>query len=649
LSPPPPSLWHSTDGGTTWLPVTPPGSGAVTGLTFAPPGAGATPLYVVQQDTVFESHDLGASWQPSVPPLPGAQDVRPDPHHAATLIGVGPGRRPYVSAGGAPYARWDDGLPAGCAVEALRADAARPVRVLSRCGSGWFVARLDAASPDRRDGGGSPGAGPLGNPLAAPAVAPPLKTYDLPAADPSGGNLAFDGHDLYYTSVGDAAAYRSNGTTIRRIDAATGEPAPPLLLPVPNVFRFTYDAKRHALDVLGARDSASSSNTNLYGQTGDVLSYDLTTAKVSHLFATPPGTATSQFSYDISTDQFVVGLEEQAAIARVDRKGHVVATCQVNGTDGISAAAAQARGDGGVYVQDEDDLTVVEVDRRCRATRTFTHRLYSEASAENDAIACDGQTFGVPAIWIRDSQQRTVSAYAIDGGYCPLGTRVPVSAPAVAVVGTSTVVCAALREPAGRALPGRLLSLQADGLEVAYAPTDGVGRVCARVAFPRAGRVRFRAAFFGSVRVPQLLPAVGTASTLVVAPPVARHPRPPATVAFVAAPAPPPPPPPGPQPQPQPQPVAQPQVQPQPQPQPQAQPQPQGQAQANPVAVPQEQRQQVLVMVDVPAEQVSQSWMSRRRPESPVGPAALSALTLASIIAMARASRREYATRRVRP
>src|SRR5205823_1059558 len=81
---------------------------------------------------------------------------------------------------------------------------------------------------------------------------------------------------------------------------------------------------------------------------------------------------------------------------------------------GVGTSSFVAGGDGGGYIQIEDNSTLFRIDRHCLVMGVFNHHAYSESSNENDAMACDTQTFfPQPAIWIRDSGPGTVTAYGV--------------------------------------------------------------------------------------------------------------------------------------------------------------------------------------------------------------------------------------------
>jgi hypothetical protein len=293
-------------------------------------------------------------------------------------------------------------------------------------------------------------------------------------------------------------------------------------------------------------------------------------------------------SFDSATDRLLFANDASNTFVEFDREGHQHNVCSDLdlqdlivvqggfGPDHASIAGLVGTGDGFVYVETEDDSTVVRVDRSCHVLAAFVHEQFSEAPAENDALACDTNTFDEPAVWLRDAVHGRVVAYAVESGYCALPSAVSVTAPRSVSTGGSGRVCATLRSRAkGEPLPGLPVDLLVAGRGIGSPVTDAQGRACTDYvpfsfeagsgAATSEARQPVLAAFLGT---PAYRPASARAS-LVVNRVVQPPPRPvppalegmPAPVAAVAAPPPPPPvqPPQPPPPAPQQQPVTQPQ------------------------------------------------------------------------------------------
>ncbi|MDQ1699297.1 MAG: hypothetical protein QOG34_1160, partial [Frankiaceae bacterium] len=392
-------------------------------------------------------------------------------------------------------------------------------------------------------------------------------------------SIAFDGTYLYYARGAETGV-------LHRIVAATGAKAPDI--PLPNsqhgIIALTYDSKRHLLYLA---DSAN-----------DTLQLSLRTGKLTTLFHGPYGGAcsgcpsTGSLTYDAGSDEFVFILDGDVTPKFYDRKGRSRRTCTLSSASGISAngalAAIVASGDGGLYGEDEDDSTVYRLDASCHVTAVYQHAPVSEAPDENDALACDTTSFPQPAIWIRDAEAGTATAYAVADGYCALATTMSVTAPASVTTGSAGVVCAHLhRLGTGAAVGDMTVQLFVANRLIGAVPTDPAGTACAayRPTAEEAGRRSTTAstastharqpvvgAFLGtkayrpaSARVELAAldpghPAAPPAPQAVIPPPALPNPpvAVPAPPVVVAPPAPPAPPAPQPQPLPQAHPGAQP-------------------------------------------------------------------------------------------
>jgi photosystem II stability/assembly factor-like uncharacterized protein len=598
------------------------------------PGGGSV-LYAATDRSVIRTTDGGSTFD-RVPadvaqrPRPFA-GVRIEPHHPAvamTVSAAGDVTRSTDSGATMPTA--GSGLPFGCHPTALRRSAAAPALFTLRCAGNGRTYRFRATGADLVGGGDSLTSGDQGNPdpvagngtptrILRTTPMRPLRTIDLPHADgTSSGSLAFDGKYLYYSGT-DAPAtdydHRIHRVTTTGVDAG-------VLAGTYNTPAFSYDGLRNLLYVENLDSMVS---VDLFtGRQRTMFPYlrdELSASGGSPWHYNARGQV---YSYDPSIDRFLVAADGYEDIVEVDRTGVVRARCTVpyaqfdptqdGNTDqqNHGPAGITSSGDGGAYLQGEDDRTVVRLGRGCRVQRAFAHRTFSEAKGENDSLACDTVTFkDTVAIWVRDADTDSVTAYEVPGGYCALATRITVTNPPPVAVNGSAAVCARLilagrREP----IPGELVTLFVDARPIGTARTDADGRLCAtyRPALAGSGRAgtgtglgrKATAAVYAGTIAYRPASARGalevTGRDLPV--PIAL----PGVVAVQPLPANPIPNP-GPQPNPQLNPQARPQVQPEPQPQPQPQAQPQGQpqaqAQANLGVVPQAQEQVQVESVQV--------------------------------------------------
>src|SRR5206468_9060894 len=129
------------------------------------------------------------------------------------------------------------------------------------------------------------------------------------------------------------------------------------------------------------------------------------------------------------------------------------------------------------YWQSEDDRTTVHVGPRCEVMAVYAHRTFSEARAENDGLVCDTVTFGMPAIWIRDSDSGVVWAYGVPKAYCPLATALSLTVAPVVASGAVAPVCARVTLRGGTApLPAATVQFTVAGRGLGPAVTGADGR-----------------------------------------------------------------------------------------------------------------------------------------------------------------------------
>jgi hypothetical protein len=615
------ALWRSVDGGQSFSQVDV-GTTGVNDIALSLRPDGVVLVYVATDQGVLVSDTDGLRWRRLRGQTARATSVRvsaADFNGVVAVVGGRPAR------GREPQAMrlLTTGLPAGCDAGALAATPVHPTLFTTMCGHGTYVIAPftqvapvpvlpgDAGDPvgpsGRKPNPGPPGASNPQSAVAVPMTA--VQTWMLPGAVTAAGylgeqayttgSLAFDGRVLYYLLEADSGHEADNNGILRigRIDARTGAALPVLSVRLGLNTRtgrttLDFDAPHNRLLINTARGLDESK-----GQYARLVSYDLRSGRIAVLFDVPRAengsTGAPWVKYDAANDNFILVEEGGLTLSHLDKHGRRIDTCSfydsvaqmattsASAGGDMSAAAAAAAGDGGAYVQLEDDATVLRLAADCRLVQTYSHRKFSESFGEDDDIACDSQTFSLPALWIRDAEVATVTAFAAPA-YCPLSSGLTIAAPAVVSTGDTALVCAILRL---RQLPvaAQRVSLNVGGQELAVGPTDATGRTCAPYRAGGAGRVAVVARYFGARnprRTPQYLPAEALGSLEVTALPVA---LPIAGLAALAPPAPAPgQPPPAARPAVEPgsQVQAQPQVQPQPQGQQQAQQQSQGQSQA---------------------------------------------------------------------
>jgi hypothetical protein len=524
------------------------------------------------------------------------------------------------------------GLPAGCVPANLRRDDRVPSTFLVDCGDGRVTYRLLLTKYAGADAGGDGNPDPVPLPDTDPvtkATRPlmQLTTWSLPGSNSATGTIAFDGRDVYYdmNTPGDIGVVRaSDGAFLGVLHTD---------LPIVSL---TADLRRNGLVVTAA--------------TGDLVFVDLATRRARRI-GSPP---TKVPSYDASSDGLSWVPEYGVTLFRSPRTGGPGrAVCSVSETLATVPSTWVAAGDGGGYLQTEDDATVYRISKDCRVAGAFSHRVFSESTAENDAMACDTQTyFPQPAIWIRDSQPQTVTAYGVPFGYCPMPSDLALRSPRVLYAGSVTSLCADLTN-ATTHVPARDrgVAVTAAGAVVGHGQTDADGRVCVPYTAPAGinGKtdVTVVAAFAGDSA---LYPTSTTTTVTVLdgqpVPPVPRQP------AVLAAPPPPYAPAVPPNPIPNPGPAGGPVQAPAPNPAPAGQMQAQSQPVAQGAVAPQRQQQPQLALAHA-ANQIEVEGNAMvapaRRRRLPVDAPVVAALLGMCCVVTAGCARTAAAVARTRP
>jgi hypothetical protein len=534
------------------------------------------------------------------------------------------------------------GLPAGCSTSGLRRTATIPPTFLMECGDTTY--RYSLQRPLSEDGkpidGSDWSRDAHVDVPTAPGVGVPLTelvTYTLPGAWSKSGALAFDGLRLYYDL---GAGNGQNGVGV--VDAGTGTPLGQFRPKAP-FFSMVYDPRRARLLLVNNSPSV-------------VYAYDMKTGAEKTLGPSPYGIP----SYDARIDRFSfirhIGRDLETW-PLPDQPGFPRKVCTqavpenpfpyYQSTVSNSVSTFVATGDGGGYVQYEDDRTMVRLDRHCKMVGPqYMHRQYAEALVENDTMVCDTQTFfPAAAIWIRDSGPGTVTAYRVPFAYCPMPSRVQLTAPSTLQQGQSGPLCTRLvNTTTGLPAADKIVTLAVDGLVVGGGATDDRGELCAPYTAPFGGPGRRAALVTASFKGDAALFPATAAGVIAIFRTVAVPPAPPQPPGLALQPPVPPVPPPA-APNPGPGPAAAPAPAPAPASAAQAQPVAQSQTMGQPVAVQQRQEQPQLVFARASqrlAQASGDNAMSRvRSPGSrtPTGPpAAVLAISLALTLGGGRAA-----------
>lgn len=523
-------LWRSTDGGETFSAVTVPNVANVTDIALSTRNDGVVEAYATTPKGVFASDSDGVHWWQVAAMSAGVSAVEVEHANDRVLAVVSAGKA-LRAAIPAPFRQMTAGWSSSCRGVGLAVDGNDFADFLLTCANGSSYRYRDASAPT------VPPAyfpvPPSSNPAYSTAAALPMvsvQTWPLPGAATGGGfaqtsgTIAFDGHVLYYLGVGDpeTAGSLSGGPSpspvlrILRIVAATGAALPPidlhLGLPPKNIRTdLSFDARRNLLLILTGR--GVNTNTSPFHTNLQVLGYNVSTGSLSRQFFLPPGGGMAPFvEPDPSTGGYLSSDTNLTAITKQNSRFQTIGGCSNSEVAAEVGASLTPAGDGGgAYVEMEDDQTIVRIDSQCRTTQRYVHRLVSEAFSEDDALACDGQDFPLPAIWLRDAVVGTVTAWLTPGAFCPLPSRLRVVAPTTMRVGQSAVLCAKLGSAALPALAHQPVAIAVDGQQLGYVATGSDGLACVPYRATQRGLRTVVARYFGSHKTPQLLPSLATA------------------------------------------------------------------------------------------------------------------------------------------
>jgi hypothetical protein len=546
-------LQVSLDGGRTWTPTALPPIN--TGAVMAADPADQDRMLVVGDDPAADFRTTVLSGFMSTDGFITALPVpRPAGLVNAAIGQRSPLHQPFVQAGNgtAPPE------------EVIQADTLGNffVSVMDQPPGGRRQQVLEFTMPTRPKVGLPPGAAPCQGLLTCGDVLTQvggclLPTNPLGAGPLFGGSgtIAFDGVDLLLTNPGEKVDDRT-GIIHRYLPTPLGpcksdgdlkvlfDPADLKRMPRnpqrypggPAIDELTYDANHDRLFVAldNGYGAGRSNNTQapvpIFTVTGVPGNPSLATAHLAFIVnANGCGffsTADPFLSYD-ATDDTIWSCTPSGQVGHVTATGVEIPTCMTSklGTN-TDAATWVVGAPGRLLVGREDDQTVDEFDARsCTLVRHTSHYQVSESSNEDEQLACDPLTFGpgtvtsTSALWIRDPDLLTITAYAIPGNACPLPTALSLRSPAQISRGSTATFCADLSlRGRARPLPGLPVDLSVGPVDLGAITTDNAGGVCqvAAVSLP-AGVYAVTATFAGTG---QQLPSTASGSLRVTEEPV---------------------------------------------------------------------------------------------------------------------------------
>jgi hypothetical protein len=397
-------------------------------------------------------------------------------NHPSAFMGLSHGQGIRSSTTGNAVRPQGDRLPGDCAATGLVRDRSIPSVFMVACGDGhaWRY---------RSDGTAAV------VPVTTVSPATPMRQLVKMRITKKGagkdGSIAFDGTLLYYADI------LQKGVVHRQV-SRTGKDAGDLHTSIPHgILQLAYDANRHHLfavdwtymlwDIrLSDGKATKMFPSPAYGTQGDPGDEDDPNNRPF------PGAMT----FDPATDRLLFAQDADVGWEEFDREGHRTNNCVSNnlptvirvggGPGPASIAGIVATGDGQVYVEAEDDNTVLRMDRSCHVLAQFTHGQFSEAWNENDALACDTTSFATAAVWLRDAGAGFLYAFEVPGGYCALPSTLSVTSPAGVAAGRSGPVCAQLRlRSTGAPLGALPVDILVAGRGIGSPVTDAAGRACA--------------------------------------------------------------------------------------------------------------------------------------------------------------------------
>ncbi|HVA59196.1 MAG TPA: hypothetical protein VNG13_01510 [Mycobacteriales bacterium] len=506
----PGGVFQSSNGGQTATPVGASSGWTVHQVLATPARGGGTELLVATAHGLEATVDGGQTFSQSLPLLDLAS-IAVEAQHPSALMAITGSQVVRTANLGQVTHSASQGLPSYCGPTDLRGDSEVPTTFLLTCGAGGATYRYRSDGTDLegtpRAASGPPDSVPVaGSDIAMQA----LVALALPAGyDSLHSSIAFDGQRLIYTTENDQEGAPDG--FLHAMDTR-GHPLPDLRTTIPHVLLgVTYDSLRDLLYVTDA--------------TGGVWSVDPRTGRSTPMFASPVfartalnradhgDAGTGDLSYDPEIDRFRAIVDAGRHVYELTRTGQVTGSCllptsilsaanlndlQAQATNNntadnnrYKAAAVVATGNGDAYVEMEDDVTVIHIDRSCHLLAVFHHHRYAEASMENDELACDTVSFAKPVVWIRDADLHVVTAYEVPSGYCALATGLRVARSG------ATEACVALDlAGSGQPIPNQPVQLFRDRRLVATATTGPLGSGCASV--PSSSSAELLGVFLGT-------------------------------------------------------------------------------------------------------------------------------------------------------
>jgi photosystem II stability/assembly factor-like uncharacterized protein len=442
----------SVDGGTSFTQVCCAGT-TVHDIAISQLGFGYVQVLLATDTGLMRSTDDGTNW--TTISKAATYGVRTTPDDAGTILAV---TARGVELGAAPHYKFEPlpGLPKDCTPNALRRNASVPPVFLVDCAPAAKTYRLGLSNY------GSKGTGTTGSTILIPPLngrtarsLVELATWVLPSAKLTSGAVAFDGRSIFYDTA--------TPGVISSVDARTGAPGAPVTLQRP-VKSLTFDLRANALlyadiaDHLWSHDMATSADTDLGKTPWFVPSYD-------------------PFSGGLAW--FQEGFSDLWRAPR-DAPAKAKQVCHSRAYSYDIPSTFVASGDGGGYIQGESDQALLRVAGNCEVTGIYSHRVFSESTDENDALACDTQTFfPQAAVWLRDSALGSVTAYGVPFGFCPMPSALTMTSPPELTEDETGNVCGVLvNRTTGVPAAARAVTLRLDGTVVARAQTDVAGKAC---------------------------------------------------------------------------------------------------------------------------------------------------------------------------
>ncbi|MDX6273561.1 MAG: Sortilin, neurotensin receptor 3 [Frankiales bacterium] len=480
-------VWVSTNNGAAFTRSSATGANDVLASALL---GGGTQLYAASDVGLLVSRDKGTTFDVKQATVGFTALAGEAGHPEALMLGTASGLRRSVDSGKtSKQAR--SGLSPGCHPDAIAAASGpAPTPFLIACAGRWWSYRSDGADYGAPDDPGLPGV-PVGT-MAVQKMKALAQRPQPERGDGASGSVAFDGDALIYTS-------KTEKGVLHRVDVSSGAALPDLEVKGAGYLEWiTYDSLRHHLFAIDADAQYN------------VIDIDLRTDKWQPVgpLPTPVGVETEGnafsglgLSYDANVNRFFGVLDHGSSLYTFDRQLRQTSTCVIpiptglgydpddNGSITVTtpgAASVVSSGDGGVYVELEDDTSLLRMDGACHLLGVFAHPNYPEAGDENDAIACDTVTFpGKAALWLRDGYKRVFTAFQIPSGYCALTTELSVTASRQVDAGLPGSVCGRLvRAATHRPIARQQVGLFVHEHEVGKPTTDADGRACTNY-FPR--------------------------------------------------------------------------------------------------------------------------------------------------------------------